>query len=101
MKFNALCSFAIISISCHASLALPVQKRATPTIKVLASPAPAAGAATPPRGKDNLCSASQITLIKAGMVEANVLAAAASSKLSGKADAEKSEGVVTWLGPCM
>jgi len=100
MKFNALYSFAIISISCHTSLALPLQRRATPTIKVLASPAPADGT-TPAPGQDNLCSEAQVTAIKAGMVEANVLAAAASAKLSGKADAEKSEGVTTWIGACM
>ena len=99
MKFNALYSFGIISIYCHPLLAMPLLRRVTPTFKVLASGTPAAGT-TPTRGKDNLCTAEQIAAIKAGFAEARALALAAESRLT-PADAEKSEGVTTWVGTCM
>ena len=96
MKFNAIYSFAIFSIYYQASLAMPLQKRATPTFKVLASDTPTDGS-TPARGTDNLCTAAQITAIKAAFAETVVLAQAASTKL-GVTRAETSEGVTTWVG---
>ena len=96
MKFNALYSFAILSIYYQASLAMPLQRRATPTFKVLASDAPAEGE-TPVRGKDNLCTVDQVKAIKAAFAETVVLAQAASTKL-GVTRAETSEGVTTWVG---
>ena len=99
MMFNALYSFAILSIYCHASLAMPLVQRATPTIKVLASPAPSGGT-TPARGKDNLCTAAQITAIKAAFAETRVLTQAAVTKLT-VTSTENSEGVKTWVGTCM
>ena len=96
MKFNVLYSFAILSIYCQASLAMPLERRATPTFKVLASDAPKEGE-TPARGKDNLCTAAQIKAIKDAFAETVILAQAASTKL-GVTRAETSEGVTTWVG---
>ena len=109
MRFNVLYSVAIISIYCHASLAVPLLRRATPTmevlvvpptIKILASPVPPPGHA-PPRGHDNLCSPAQVASIISGMAEAHALASAAVTKLSHVVKAEQSEGILTWLGACM
>ena len=110
MKVNVLYSVALISSYCLAgSLALPLLKSGTPTmevlvapptIKILASPVPSPGP-PPARGNDNLCSPAQVAAIRNGMTEARALASAAVTKLSHVVNAERSEGILTWLGACM
>jgi hypothetical protein len=96
MKFDVAYVFVAISLFSRAAIALPVQRRATPTIKILASSVPRPAEPTN-ESADELCDDAQVAAIRAGMVEAKALADAAVAVLN-VAGADKSEAVQTWLG---
>jgi hypothetical protein len=90
MKLNTLYVFAAISIHGGVSLALPLLRRAAPTLKVVTK-------AQPDAAGDDFCSPDQVAALRAGMTEAKTMATAASRVLAQQ-DVTKSEGVTTWLG---